>query len=753
MTKKILAASLLLLSLAACGDDDKKATTDTGTTDTSGSADTGTEDTAGSADTGTEDTAGSADTGTEDTTDLDVGLNCDPFERPLRGQCRSVYTRICYSQADCTEEETCTFEGRDTPETGGLCIRNAIPDLVCPGSPSCAERPDATLKAAFRAIPITPRGFELPRANGGENFNEDGNPITFSGDVTDPSTFCDCGRDMICPATPEYADCKSYGTYTGPDADGTEGNGFMEGAWIAGFSFSRPAGVCPDRLLGDTCTGPDCCISPIAHDNIWARGSVIEQGESRIAFLTVDTVGFFFSDIRRIKARLDPALGIDDIVISATHTHEAPDTMGQWGPGVLGSDLPDQSGVVDVWMEDLYTDIAAMIGDAARNLEPVDVYAMKVNTDPLETALRDSRSPFIANNLITGVRFVRDGQDVQDPANTLGTYVNWHSHPEVLWSENVFITSDFPHFLRESVEGGLAPASDGSGAEVFAGLQGLGGVAVYITGSCGGLLTPGSSMPVKALDGSQQTGQDFTRAEALGQRLAVSVLGAFQTPCEGANTFGCYTRVADETLSFASREFTTDIVNRLFHNAVFGLNLFRREVYNWRFQDGFLGPRFPQVGSKISQIRIGGVTFSTVPGETFSESWTGGFTPNNQFNNPTIGDPNDVNCSDDRVTRIEAGVEPRFGCLVELNIPTPLDLANAPTTGYFYESLPGDYIVAVGLGNDELGYIPPPYDFIVDPFLPFLIEAPGHYEETNSAANRFDYFSGIVSDVNALLNR
>jgi hypothetical protein len=105
------------------------------------------------------------------------------------------------------------------------------------------------------------------------------------------------------------------------------------------------------------------------------------------------------------------------------------------------------------------------------------------------------------------------------------------------------------------------------------------------------------------------------------------------------------------------------------------------------------------------------------------------------------------------VTRIADGIEPRFGCMVEQNIPTPLDLASAPTTGYFYDALPGDYIVAVGLGNDELGYIIPPYDFIVDPFLPYLIEAPGHYEETNSAANRFDFFSGIVSDVTALLNR
>ena len=85
MTRHLFAASLLLLSLAACGDDDKKAA-DTGTD----IADTGSgEDTAGSADTGTtEDTAGSADTGAEDTTDLDVGLECDRFERPLRGQCQ-----------------------------------------------------------------------------------------------------------------------------------------------------------------------------------------------------------------------------------------------------------------------------------------------------------------------------------------------------------------------------------------------------------------------------------------------------------------------------------------------------------------------------------------------------------------------------------------------------------------------------------------------------------------------------------------
>jgi hypothetical protein len=763
-TRSLALFSLLLLAACDDGGDTSGSPTDTGgsgdttdtggddTTDTGGSGDTtedtGTEDT--TADTGSDDTT--ADT-TADTVD-DASLNCDEFERPLNGVCRSIYTRICFSQDDCRDEETCTFEGADTPATGGRCIFNTPPDLVCPDGPSCPTRVDATFKAAFGAVDITPSGFELPRANGGSNFNEHGNPVTFNGDVTDPTTFCDCGRDMICPPTPEFADCRSFGTYTGPDADGTEDNGFMEGAWIAGFEFSRPAGICPEEWLAADCTGPDCCSSPIAHDPIWARGAIFEQGESRIAVLTVDTVGWFYSDSERIKRRLDPALGIDELIISATHTHEAPDTMGQWGPGVLGSDLPDRSGVVDEWMEEIYSRVETMLADAVQRLEPVDVYAMQVHTGSLDVALRDSRPPFIANDLITGIRIVRDGAAATDPASTLGVFLNWHSHPEVLWSENVYITSDFPHFFREGAEKGLPEIRGAGESVIFDGLPALGGVAVYTTGTCGGLLTPGSNAPVLGLDGERYTGKDFARAKALGDRLAARSIEAFSTPCEGDNRVGCYTRITDETLSFSTRVFTTDIVNRLFHNAVFGLNLFRREVYNWRFQDGFLGPRYPQVKSAISQVRIGNLTMQTVPGETFSETWTGGFDPDNTVKNPIVGDPTDVNCGEDRVSRLDPGVEPRFACVFEQNIEGPPDLAAAPTSGYLYDALPGDYIYAIGLGNDELGYIVPTYDFVVDPVLPYLIQSPGdHYEETNSAGPRIDYFLSIIADITELLNR
>jgi hypothetical protein len=42
-------------------------------------------------------------------------------------------------------------------------------------------------------------------------------------------------------------------------------------------------------------------------------------------------------------------------------------------------------------------------------------------------------------------------------------------------------------------------------------------------------------------------------------------------------------------------------------------------------------------------------------------------------------------------------------------------------------------MLILGLANDEIGYIVPPSDFVLDGELPYVREAEGdHYEETNS---------------------
>src|SRR5690606_36271012 len=69
------------------------------------------------------------------------------------------------------------------------------------------------------------------------------------------------------------------------------------------------------------------------HDDLWARGFVLENAERRIALVTLDVVGYFQNEVETIRTLAAQAGFVADaIVVSSTHNHEGPDTMGLWGP-------------------------------------------------------------------------------------------------------------------------------------------------------------------------------------------------------------------------------------------------------------------------------------------------------------------------------------------------------------------------------------------------------------------------------------
>ena len=71
--------------------------------------------------------------------------------------------------------------------------------------------------------------------------------------------------------------------------------------------------------------------------------------------------------------------------------------------------------------------------------------------------------------------------------------------------------------------------------------------------------------------------------------------------------------------------------------------------------------------------------------------------------------------------------------LIDPNNPNPPDVDAAPQGPYIKDRMGGTYRWIIGLGNDEVGYLVPPYDYILDERSPYISEAPGdHYEETNS---------------------
>ena len=749
MERKLGLAILLLLVVSACsGNTEPAAPEDANETDTSDVSDTavdGSIDVLEDGEDTTGEVAGDAAADVDAEPDAGPPIECPAGERAVGGLCRRDFDRSCFEIAHCRPSEECVWRDGEDRERPGTCMYTPGPALVCPGEPGCEEAGE--LRAGFAARAITPTGWELGRPGWSDNPNGWGFDARFVGDVTDDNTFCDCGRDLVCPPTEEFAECTSLGTYTGPDADGTEGDGYMQGAWIAGFGNSRNGALCPDDWLLPECVGPHCCTTRFAHDDIWARGFALESGDTRVVWIVLDTVGFFYSDIVMVRDELPPEWGVDHLIVSSTHTHEAPDTIGQWGPGVFGAPLPTDTGAVTEWMVDVRAALLDTVGATVAALEPADVYVTAVDTGPVGFAIRDTRDPFVFDDRITAMHFVRDGADRSDPEESLGLMVNWHSHPESLGSDNVFTSSDFPHWMRLYLEEGFE-----SGSEDFPAWAGLGGIVVYASGSVGGLLNP-LHRSVISREGVDVSDNDYAKAEALGGRLADVVHRSLRTDCEGAETIGC-TRRLGEALSFASRERILEVTNVQFHAAGMALGVYTRPIFNWRSTDGNIGDvNMPKVLTNLTQLRLGEAVFQTWPGEPFPELTTGLF-PGNTIRDPILGDWTDVNCAEDRRRRLAPDApDERFGCFTDEGNPNPPDLDLFPASAPLGARFDAEYQVVIGLGNDQLGYMVPPYDFKTHPNFGALVEVEGdHYEEVVSAGNVVNHvITGIDELTNLLL--
>ncbi len=86
--------------------------------------------------------------------------------------------------------------------------------------------------------------------------------------------------------------------------------------WLAGFGKGRKA------------TG--------VHDPLMARAVVFADGKTKIALVAVDLVGLFREPVERVRKQLP---GFAYVLVSSTHNHEGPDTLGLWGPNFATSGI------------------------------------------------------------------------------------------------------------------------------------------------------------------------------------------------------------------------------------------------------------------------------------------------------------------------------------------------------------------------------------------------------------------------------
>jgi hypothetical protein len=193
------------------------------------------------------------------------------------------------------------------------------------------------------------------------------------------------------------------------------------------------------------------------HDELWARAVGVSDGRQKLAIVSVDLIGFFQKDVAQARALLEQKVPGAQLVVSSTHNHEGPDTMGLWGSGRFSS------GVDPAYLERVRGAVADVAAEALSRLQPARLVLAKARAPGL---VEDGRLPRVIDDTLVAMQVIAEG------GATLGTIVNWSSHPEAVGRSNTLVTSDFPHFLRTRME------------------ERLGGTSIFVVGSIGGLMTP-----------------------------------------------------------------------------------------------------------------------------------------------------------------------------------------------------------------------------------------------------------------------
>lgn len=339
------------------------------------------------------------------------------------------------------------------------------------------------LKIGVAALPITPFG---------QNRDWDGT-ITESGvwgekfTDTNHNGRWDTGEPFEDDPRNDVLDSSSKGKY--------------DGIFLAGFGNNRLA------------TGK--------HDDLWARAIVLEYETTKIAIVSIDVIGYYskanYYGLGEIRKLVDPKLGVNEILVASTHDHEAPDTIGAWGPNALSD------GKYPKYLRFIDRQIAKAINKAAASTVRT---VMKLgSTDPLvspsiagmQTRTR-GRPPDFFDQELRVMQFFDGSRTRLD--RVIATVINWNTHPESMESGNTLITSDFPHAVREAVE------------------RKYGGTAIYISGDIGAVEIIGDSnnktddrirfdgkeYPLKS--NSKRPEYTFERTEAIGRDVAKAVFDA-----------------------------------------------------------------------------------------------------------------------------------------------------------------------------------------------------------------------------------
>jgi hypothetical protein len=328
--------------------------------------------------------------------------------------------------------------------------------------------------------------------------------------------------------------------------------------YLAGFAGNRKAAT---------------VLDPIA-----VRAVVLRSGGKTVAIACADVVGLFLPSVERVRKELS---GFDYVLVSSTHNHHGPDTMGLWGPS------PFVSGIDPDYLRHVESQIVRSIRDAEKSLRPATAHAAAVKAPEL---LHDSRPPMVLHDDLVVVAF-RDAAD--KPA---GIVVQWNCHPETIDSKSRRLC---PDFVGETVKDLKAR---------------YGCPVVYLTGAVGGLMTS-INVDVRDKKGERLPEGSIEKMRRYGQLLAAKAGEAIESTKP----------VRLSPFTIRARCIALPVDNRRFALAK-SLGVLDRPMERWTGDPlqppvplKELGTDRPAVRTEVARLQLGELAVAVIPGEIYPE--------------------------------------------------------------------------------------------------------------------------------------
>lgn len=193
--------------------------------------------------------------------------------------------------------------------------------------------------------------------------------------------------------------------------------------------------------------------------DLFARTIVLEKGETRVAIVSIDNLGWpaYLGDRSR---KLIKGIAPENVLIGVTHTHSAPDAYA----------FPDEKGNTAADLEYLdwcVKQVADAVNEALAKLEPASLKIAvgeakgKIAYNYYAPELYDRRMGVIQAVATSG----------KNAGNPIATLINYATHPEILGTDSKLISPDLCGPLYDRIE------------------EKGGGVALFMNSAQGGMVT------------------------------------------------------------------------------------------------------------------------------------------------------------------------------------------------------------------------------------------------------------------------